>query len=959
MEAALSALTSTGATSSSSSSVSRKIDVQKSRNAAAHPRNSTHGPAALLRKSWEVRGLQERARRYNFRSTFSPAKRIARLFGTILAPRTAKQAQTQLEPVSAPASIARKTRNRRKRRVRKKIMSDTSNRRIIRSLTAAATFCIFTILNTTHPTLAGDYDVSAWTNWPALAGLRCEEMVDFYPVGAEGMDWHDDIGRDAVRLCAHVEECAGIMQYVGEQETGTFFWKGRPQFCKAGDGEGNKFPIVKKNHDWVTIYKPEYLFRGCPEKYPTCKIGADPWLLGGGEQELAAATGAERKAASAAAPGPSSTQLDPTANYDYVFTSSLDMPFFAKKGKYIHLDMREFTGKGLGASEAKAGFMSVFFDHYDAVCPGGIDIHMAIEEMGLDDVYIDDGTPKERKKAFGPYQFTFFCGNFHNETSYPPQALVDTFVLGSLPLVPYELYRDLAKFHFHLPDAGQGVRRLRLKSAEDYLSDLAGNPKKEELMAYKQTFLLVMQNLLAYRYRITAPERIANGMCQLCKIKENDKDGDNIKYGFAIMSRRNQKEVRAGVRRTWASWIRRSGHFFEKWTSLKMSQVDYRFFVGHRGPDNPNDIDDEPDVEEVGVVESYRTINVKALSMVARANELWPKLTFLLRCDDDIYLRVFPLLYHLERRTPVMYWWGNFDHGSNVVRNETHPHYNTFTQLPEQAHPMWGDVFPLYARGSLWIMSSDLLEKVVEAFREEENAYKKGGDANLAELARTIPHPDDPMMGIFVENLVDRGTNINVDDRDWNLFSLNPSCDAKFSMLHERTWIIHHVNAETMDCFFDIDMKNFTAFPTPFPLQRDLPSLCTCAMNVTEEDNGDWDELEDLAPGQDHWYPRKRFNPELEFVDERDQEEDVATLDAPSSRSSAGKSTSSSGSSTEEGRARTDSDSPTAASEEDQESSDGAPSAAESSAGSEGAVEEPVATEDAIGVGEPTLVEEM
>eukprot|EP00392_Amoebophrya_sp_AT5.2_P016754 g17050.t1 len=316
----------------------------------------------------------------------------------------------------------------------------------------------------------------------------------------------------------------------------------------------------------------------------------------------------------------------------------------------------------------------VFFDHYDALCPGGIDIHMAIEEMGLDDIFIDDGTPRERKKAFGPYQFTFLCGNFHENGAYPPQALVDAFVLGALPL--------------------------------------------EELMAYKQTFLLVMQNLLAYRYRTTAPERLAHGMCQLCRIKENDKGGDNVKYGFAIMSRRSQKEVRAGVRRTWASWIRRSTHFFEKWSSLKMDQVDYRFFVGKRGPDNDVEVSDEPDVEEVGIQESYRTINVKALSMVARAVELWPKLTFLLRCDDDIYLRIYPLLYHLERRTPVLYWWGNFDHGSNVVRNDTHAHFNTFEQLPEQKHPMWGDVFPLYARGSLWIMSSDLLDKVVEAFHD-------------------------------------------------------------------------------------------------------------------------------------------------------------------------------------------------------------------------------------------------
>ncbi|CAD7936776.1 unnamed protein product [Amoebophrya sp. A25] len=779
------------------------------------------------------------------------------------------------------------------------------------SMSLRVTKCICVIVcSFRFGVFAYDYDVSEWSSWPALAGMRCQEIVDFYPIGSEGGNWTDDVGREAVSLCMQMEECTGIMKYVGDDEAGTWFWQARPQFCagsevesitvegKADEGskqqtEGTAYmnrAETKKNHDWVTIFKPSYLFRGCPEKYPQCSVAADPWHLPKGND---------------------------SSQYDWIYTTSQDkIPFFARNGNRVHLDLREFTGKGLGASQAKTGFMSVWFDHYDALCPGGIDIHMAIEEIGLGDVFIDDGTPGMRKQAFGPYQFTFFCGeNIHNH-DYPPQSLVDTLVFGTLPLVPYDMYKDLAKFHFHLPDAVQGVRRLRLKSAEDYLSDLAGNPEKEELMSYKQTFLLVMQNLLAYRYRALAPDRLAHSMCQLCGISENDKkrkaaevssgsaqkaiedsgvttnaasgggdggynkDGEQIKYGIAIMSRRSQSDIRAGVRRTWASWIRQKEHFFERWTTLRMGQVDYRFFVGKRGPENDNEVDSELDVEEVGVAESYRTINVKALSMVARALEIWPRLTFLLRCDDDIYLRLFPMLYHLERRTPVMYWWGNFDHGSNVVRNATHPHYNTFEQLPEQVHPMWGDVFPLYARGSLWIMSSDLVTKVVEAFRNEEQMSRTSGDVSLLELARSIPHPDDPMLGIFVENLVDRGSPVNVDDRDWNLFSLNPSCDAKFSMLHERTWVAHHLSPETMDCFFDVDMKNFTSFKTPVPLQRDLPSLCNCSMKVEEEDNGDWDELENLAPGQDHWYPRKRFNPELEFVDESDQDEDVATLDA-------------------------------------------------------------------------------
>ena len=64
--------------------------------------------------------------------------------------------------------------------------------------------------------------------------------------------------------------------------------------------------------------------------------------------------------------------------------------------------------------------MSVFFEHYDAKCPGGIDIHLAIEDIGLADVFIDDGTTQQRFEAFAPYQFTFICGEGLHQGAYPP-----------------------------------------------------------------------------------------------------------------------------------------------------------------------------------------------------------------------------------------------------------------------------------------------------------------------------------------------------------------------------------------------------------------------------------------------------------------------------------------------------------------------------------------------------------
>jgi hypothetical protein len=58
---------------------------------------------------------------------------------------------------------------------------------------------------------------------------------------------------------------------------------------------------------------------------------------------------------------------------------------------------------------------------------------------------------------------------------------------------------------------------------------------------------------------------------------------------------------------------------------------------------------------------------------------------------------------------------------------------------------MWGDVFPLYARGSMWVMSSDLANMVADAWGDEKMLFK---DYRVEDMSRVIPHPDDPMMGV-------------------------------------------------------------------------------------------------------------------------------------------------------------------------------------------------------------------
>jgi hypothetical protein len=81
--------------------------------------------------------------------------------------------------------------------------------------------------------------------------------------------------------------------------------------------------------------------------------------------------------------------------------------------------------------------------------------------------------PATRKKAFAPYQFTILCGDF-DEDVFPPQPLIDSLSYGCLPLMKEGLYHSLPRMFFHLSDASQGVRNMRLGHVEDYLSDVAG-----------------------------------------------------------------------------------------------------------------------------------------------------------------------------------------------------------------------------------------------------------------------------------------------------------------------------------------------------------------------------------------------------------------------------------------------------------------------------------------------------
>ncbi|CAK9020416.1 unnamed protein product [Durusdinium trenchii] len=549
--------------------------------------------------------------------------------------------------------------------------------------------------------------------------------------------------------------------------------------------------------------------------------------------------------------------LSETEHFVRFFSASTGgdvVPRGAERPWIFHFDPLEYIGETVLGGHTIIGpkrhYLSIFFTSADAACDGKNKSQWTFEETSQalpGHVYVEDGTLETRRDAFVNYHFSVICMAGAAPASLLPQAVVDAVGFGCHPLVPTAYHERLQRVFFHLPDAVQPFIRMHPLILETYLDDMYNNPEKNDAMYYKQTFLFLMMDLFRYRYRQDRSLRLKSFACALCHQRAGADARDeavsvdtdealsaaHIITAFCLMSRRSGHALREAIRKTWAQRLGPGSTL--------------RFFVGRQAEGGAvagaGLVDwDAEDLVTLDAPESYEAVTLKAMSMLHWAREHFPRLRYLIRADDDVYLRPAPLLRQLHRRPPVGYLWGNFDSGSTVVRDETHPHYNSEEQLPIRDHPMFGDIFPPYVRGHLWAMSHDLLTHVADWWAEQLDAL---GEAVSLELAKRLPHPDDPALGVAIAQLVDRGLlSVAVDDRDLNHFALNPSCNATYLNIHNRTWVVHHVTPQAMECFWSID-EQFD------PLE--LPDLCACSMEVVEEKSGNEDD-------DDFDYPRHRFN---------------------------------------------------------------------------------------------------
>jgi len=740
---------------------------------------------------------------------------------------------------------------------------------------------------------------------------RCVELESFLPLGADAANWTRTLDAEARVLCDAHEWCAGYMRYIGvpgDEEKHCTAWCGRPQFCHK--------PSLSADVRWVSYLKANGL-RGAPftsavadptgpediectwpyrgsvalwsQDPPPHVVASLAGEVDGGREGQCHVLHHQRGrpvpqvVTNAGGCGGGGA---PAFLHGVLSDDEAVVPYFAADvtaEPWIYsVDRNEYIGATAeggastsGAADApvfgpKRHYLSIFFLSPSAACDGQAPRQWGpteAEEAMPGHVFVDDGEAETRRRAFNPYHFTVICGGpAENETEFVPQAVVDALSFAAHPLVARHVHRRLHRVFFHLPDAAQPYTRIHPWALEHYVENLYMDPEKNDAMYFKQTFLFLLQDLFQYRYRQSPRRRLEASACGLCDERRRQKRlaeatvtaasgagpmvaAEAVAVAVCVMSRRSGHELRSAIRNTWATCLGSGG-------SLS-GNTELRFFVGAAAEGVEETASVLPDISWNDVVElrspeAYRAVTLKAFSMLHWTHRAFPNLRFLIRADDDVYLRPGPLLAQLERRPPIAYLWGNFDHGSNPVRDPKHPHYNSQVQFPERRHPLFGDIFPPYARGHLWVMSADLLAMVVDVWRGELMRHK---NVSL-ELASRLPHPDDPALGIALANLVDQDqVSLNLDDRDLNAFALNPSCNATYLNIHNRTWVVHHVDARTMRCMWAIDSSGGGRdIGGGHGCGGALFDLCPCSMEVVEEVDESFGEEEPFD------YPRSRFN---------------------------------------------------------------------------------------------------
>ena len=391
---------------------------------------------------------------------------------------------------------------------------------------------------------------------------------------------------------------------------------------------------------------------------------------------------------------------------------------------------------------------------------------------------VTEGSINEYKNAFERYKFSVI---FDPNPDKVNDAFLHAIGFHTLPAfngffkVSTMFANGVASYnetHFHLP------------TFIGLLTDLTKQQKF--IWSYQQ----MLQDTLVYRYHQPFESRLIHHAKELCKKKKS--------LAFVgIYSAKKNAFKRQAVRNTWLQ-------------VFKAHRVHHKFFLAATDDqDVLKEIEEFDDIVMLNVSEGYRQNSRKGLLFLDWvADNKGDDTAFLIKTDDDIYLRPEPLLHQINHRLPVGYIWGFFDYISPVPRVQNDLFFNAWDDYPFTT-------FPSYPRGVARIMSLDIVQEISRLGERKQLRMIFG---------------DDPCLGVHMRQTIygeSRFPQITMDDfGSYTRFAMEPTCEKTWSSIKDGSWVVHHIDSNEILCMWRTDIEQ--GLYDGRWKGEEFPNLCEC-----------------------------------------------------------------------------------------------------------------------------------
>jgi len=188
--------------------------------------------------------------------------------------------------------------------------------------------------------------------------------------------------------------------------------------------------------------------------------------------------------------------------------------------------------------------------------------------------------------------------------------------------------------------------------------------------------------------------------------KAKPKPADHTALFIGVMSSPENRKKRDGIRNSWFQDV-----------DIERGLVKASFFVGRAAEQEMNEnmvqeAEEHGDIIFVDMDEAYRSIFNKTAGIMSYAARN-VKSDFVMKCDDDTYVRVDRVLGLLANQPPENLYMGIINERGVPFRDVDNKGHVSLQEFP-------GDFFPPFAHGPGYIVSHDLTELFDQDLTEEK-----------------------------------------------------------------------------------------------------------------------------------------------------------------------------------------------------------------------------------------------